>query len=171
MIRLALVLAAVAFGFTPDRTPSTVTKVCATADTVWDDLPTETTATGMSWTPASNATYRVSADVVFTAAATTTGMQGRLDPGNATTGACYGVVRNSSSTTASVYTGSVGTTISTNDVLGSSSANTFTRLQYSCLLQAAASPTALAYKFHTEVDTSAVTVKAGLSCLWIERLQ
>lgn len=158
-------------GFAPSRTHEPAfLRVCATADTVWDDLPTETTATGLTWTPAPNGIYRISADIVHTAAATTTGMQGRLDPGNATTGTCQAFGRNSS-TAMVFYAGSVGTTINTNDVLGISTATTFTRLQYECVLQATASPTAVSFKFHTEVDTSAVTVKANLSCLHIERIQ
>lgn len=164
-------LMAVLLGFTPSRTQEPAfLRVCATSDTSVTSSTVEGTATGLSWTPAPNAIYRINADIVHTAAATTTGMQGRLDPGNATTGTCQAFGR-STATAMVFYAGSVGTAINTNDVLGVSTATTFTRLQYECVLQTTSSPTAVSFKFHTEVDTSAVTVKADLSCLHIERIR
>lgn len=163
---------AILLGFTPSRTHDPAfLRICASADTSNTSATVESTATGLSFTPQPNGIYRINADIVHTAAATTTGMQGRLDPGNATTGTCYGVVRGTSPTASVVYTGSVGTTINTNDVQGTSTATTFTRLQYECVVQATSSPTALTFKFHTEVDTSAVTVKADLSCLHVEQIR
>lgn len=178
MIRRALrtlaLLATVALapGFAPSRTfEPAITRVCATTDTQNSSGTVEVAADGLSFTPSPGAYYRITADVVHTAAATTTGLQGRLDPGNATTGGCYAVARGTSPTTQVQYTGSVGTAITTNDVLATSSASAgFTRWQYGCDLQATSAPTAITLKFYSEVAGSTVTVKAGMSCLHIERL-
>lgn len=164
-------------GFTPSRSHDPeFLRVCATEDTSSTNSAADTTATGLSWTPAPSSVYRITAAIVHTAGATTTGLQFRVDPGNATTGSCYGVARSTSSTTNAVYTGSVGTAITTNDVLGASSANTFTLGQFTCVLESTSSPTAVSLKFHPEADGSnpdpdTVTIKAGLSCLHIERLR
>lgn len=141
-------------------------RIFATADQS-DSGPTDTAVPGLTFTPVPSATYYVRAVLMATTAATTTGLQFRIDPGNAT-GGYFGVGQSNSGTTISRLGVAGGTT---QNVLGGAMQSTTVPSYhyYEAVLFANASPTAILAKFQTEIGGSAVTVKSS-SYLEITRL-
>ena len=129
---------------------------------------TATKVTGCAFTPAANATYIVEIFGTFTAAATTTGIQIRIETGTASGGGIL-TVRGTSVT---ATTEAIGESPSSSYLTagGSSAGTGETPFFARALLYTTASPTEISLYAASEVGTSQVAIAAGHAVLTYRRV-
>jgi hypothetical protein len=132
---------------------------------VSESAGSDTAVAALQFTPAAGGIYYVEVYGCYTAAATTTGLHWRIDPGNAIGGARFEYGRGTGATNVIVYIGPISST--NTQGLGTGIADT-PFWGWAIIEADASAPTAVQVYFRTETASSAVTLKAN-KCLMRHR--
>ncbi len=140
--------------------------IACTADTT-DSTPADTEVTGMRYVGLSGATYLVRWYLEWDAAASTTGLQARIDPGANGVGSQWMLVQSTSATTPVIRLGPVSTTnINGVSSTAASGPNAFVG---EARITVAGGTTNIDMQFQTEIAASAVTVRTP-SRMFVRRI-